>query len=348
MKSKYAIIFVLIFIVAAGGAIAIVGGASRGAAQTTSTVHALGKFSQSFCLNSGNASAQQIAIENGITCFRTDIGLNQNEMSFISNTSNEGAQYLGILDYATLGVQIVNGSCVSKCNWTLNDWNASVENAIADYPEVHTWEIWNEPLVPIFSSGYENMSALNYYKMIRSAYTIIKARRPNDTVVCFGGAFIFPFSDVQAEYPFYLQVWNYGASKYCDAISLHSYTLPYYNLTQPVYSSGADIESEYNYTLNLFENMTRKPIWITETGTVSNNGTSSVNDLNDQQAAFLTQEFNFFSRYPFVKRVYWFHLADSYGQGQNYGLLDNTLQPKPAWYSFLYFVKNETSPNATV
>ncbi len=346
MNLKYAVAATIAIVIIVGILISVVlwsmnSTAGRGAGRPE------GRFLQSFCVNAGNMSSMLIAIENGISCFRTDISLEPGEISFVSNTSNRGAQYLGILDYATLGVRIDNGTCVSMCNWTINDWNASIENALSSYPEVHTWEIWNEPLVSLFENGYENGSALNYFNMIRSASMIIKSRYPNDTVVCFGGAQLYPLNQVQLEYSFYRQVWGYGASKYCDAVSLHSYTQPYYNLSQITFYN-VTMRQVDNFTLNLYENMTKKPIWITETGIPSNNWTVGVNYSEQKQASFLTQDFYFFTSYPFVKRIYWFHLADSYSQLDNFGLLNHSVKPKPSWNAFLYFSKNETPPNATV
>ncbi len=177
--------------------------------------------------------------------------------------------------------------------------------------------------------------------MIKSSYSIIKKANPNATIVCFGGAQTFPFSVMQNEYAFYKQVWEYGADKYCDAISLHSYILPYSNLNQSL-AGNATIEEELNYTLNLYENLTGKPIWITETGLPSNsNYTLSLNFTEQEQASFLNQDMNFFASYPFVKRIYWFHLVGYASRGLDYGLLNaSTLQPKPAWRTFLCFLHN--------
>ena len=288
-------------------------------------------YTQGFCLNAApNSTAMAAAVGNGIKCFRTDISLSPAEISFVSNVTRAGGQYLGILDYDTLGVQIANGACAQNCNWTLADWNASVEDALAAYPEVHAWEIWNEPLVPIFESGYENGSAHDYYNMIKGASTIIKTKYPNDTVVCFGGAQVYPES--YAEFQFYQQVWNYGASKYCDAVSLHAYSNGDYNF--------ADVAQEYNYTLGLYENLTGKPVWVTETGLPS-----SGSGLSPQrQAAFLSQDLDFFAAHQYVKRIYWFHLVGAASGGADYGLLNSsTLQPKPAWSAFLRFTGNTIS-----
>ncbi len=299
-------------------------------------------FPQKFCFaGSQNSTAVAYALADGAKCFRSDVYLNQSDSGLISNVSNNGGEYLGILDYATVGAQPSPRGCVSGCNWTLSTWNASVANAILNYPEIKTWEIYNEPLFPNFMSGYDNGSALNYFNMMASASQAIKGRNPNATVVCFGGAELFPLSTLQIEYGFYKQVWNYGASRYCDAISLHLYTLPYYDLGQRAYSN-ATVMQTLAFTLNLYENLTGKPVWITETGMPSNIWYLSLNDSEQRQASFLKQDLTFLASYPFVARIYWYALMNS--GGPDFGLLNSsTLSPKPAWSTFLYFVKNSTS-----
>ncbi len=298
-----------------------------------------GNYNQSFCLNAApNMTAMRLAISSGVTCFRTDIALTAADEGYVSNVTKDGGSVLGILDYETVGAQPSPNGCTGVCNWSLNDWNASVYNALSEYPEVNEWEIWNEPLVPNFASGYENASALDYYEMIKSAYAIIKSREPNSTIVCFGGAQLFPMGAVRYEYQFYSKVWAYGASRYCDAISVHSYSQPYYNTSQQA-EYGMTLGQELNLTLNAYENLTGKPIWVTETGYASNGSTLS----NQLQASALRQSMDFLSQYGFVRRIYWFHLAGSSGAA-DFGLLNpKTLQPKPAWYSFMYFARNESS-----
>ncbi len=301
-------------------------------------------YSQAFCVNGlpATGAALSLALSNGVRCFRTDIAFTPSEIGFVANATASGAQYLGILDYDTLGAQPSQRGCLSGCNWTIAAWNASVSKAIAKYPEVHEWEIYNEPLASLFMSGYDNGSALNYFNMIRSASMIIKAREPNATVVCFGGAELFPVQQVEQEYSFYKKVWQYGASRYCDAISIHVYSLPLYSLNQSV-GANYTLGMLYNLTLNLYENMTGKPVWITETGITSNNFTAGLNLSEQKQASFLAQDLGFFSKYAFVKRIYWFDFSDSTNNGQDYGLLNSTMQPKPSWYAFLGFVHNSTA-----
>ncbi|MDE1768354.1 MAG: hypothetical protein KGH62_03220, partial [Candidatus Micrarchaeota archaeon] len=250
------------------------------------------------------------------------------------NTSDIGAQWLGILDYAT----------VNSTNWTLSDWNASVSEAVAQYPQIREWEIWNEP--EYFGSSYQDWNSTHYFYMIRSASMIIKSRYPNDTVVCFGGATTHPLfgsNSVAYEYPFYEQAWKLGASKYCDAISLHAYDdYQQYNLSKLGYNgNGLTMGGEWNYTIGLYENLTHKPIWITETGLESPN---SYTDSNEQ-TLYMNQTLRVLSASPFVKRVYWFQLA-SYPNFP-WGLIQlpyfgfQQMEIKPAWNIYVNFSKNE-------
>lgn len=346
MRSSYIAAIAIVLIIAVSACILIYEGQQHTAAATHAAA-AVQRYNQTFCVNGlpQNYTALGIASSNGIDCFRTDISFTPQQLAFVSNATADGAQYLGILDYNTVGAQISDGACASGCNWTLATWNASVANAVREYPGVTAWEIWNEPLASLFASGYDNGSALNYFNMIRSASTIIKAHNPNATVVCFGGAELYPLQEVEYEYEFYSQVWQLGAAKYCDAISVHVYSLPYDNLNQTL-GEGFTLGMFYNATLNVYENMTHKPIWITETGIPSNNFTAGLNLSEQDQASFLNQDMQFFSKYPFVRRIYWFDFWDSPGGTQDYGLLNGSLQPKPAWYSFVRFVGNSTENKA--
>src|SRR5208283_2673358 len=97
----------------------------------------------------------------------------------------------------------------------------------------------------------------NYYEVTKSPYEIIKAKEPNSTVVCFGGA---PISDYYT-FEWYSQVWGYGAARYCDAISIHAYVGGAALLNQ---SGNAQYWVE---GLSAYWNLTHKQVWITETGT---------------------------------------------------------------------------------
>ncbi len=257
-----------------------------------------------------------------------------------------GGHYVGILDYVTVGAKTSPYGCTAGCNWSLNDWNASVENAIALYPEVHVWEIWNEPQFPEWQSGFENGSAYNYYLMLKSAYLRIKSHNSSDTVLCFGGDNIYTGGQgpSYSDYAWAQKVWGYGAMNYCDAVSLHAYTSFTFLMADRPDGSNQTMGSIYNETLAAYENMTGKPIWITEVGIPSNNGNGTPVNLNDsiaKQSEFLNQTYSLLLSKPYVKGIFWFNLVgyEHPPYEIDYGLLNyTTLQPKPSFYELLRFM----------
>lgn len=260
------------------------------------------------------------------------------EEQLVGNITAQGGRFLGILDYNTVGAQIQGGRCLSGCGWNLTDWNNSVEAAVEAYPEVHLWELWNEPLVPMFQDGFQNGSAHNYYLMARSAYRIIKAHNSSDTVVCLGGDNIYSpgEGEDQAGFDWASEVWSYGAVDYCDAISLHLYTGFSYLMGQTPAGSYQGVGSSVNQTLAAYESRTGKPIWITEMGIPSNNGTGLGNTLDNseyKQALFLNQSYRLLLAKSYVRGIFWFNLVGSADGSYafDFGLLNQTtLAPKPA------------------
>lgn len=277
-------------------------------------------FSVGVCTH-GNESSELFAIKDGIKYFRTDITNEQQQISLLNYEHSLGAEYLGILDYATLP----NG--ISNKNWSLNEWNESVEEAVKSYPWISTWEIWNEPYVENFQTGFMNGSAYNYYLIIKSASTIIKSYEPNATIVCFGGAPI----DSYYVFEWYARVWSYGAYRYCDAISIHAYP------PGPELLNNSTI-NKWKEALGMYENLTGKPIWITEIGMPANSTFPGFSP--SLQNKFLIQSFDLLNSIGYVKRVYWYDLWGLSDMGQNnFGLLNLTINstPYPAWRSFLIF-----------
>lgn len=297
---------------------------------------------------SGNETAMDFAVNNRVKYFRTDIRMNSTQMQNISRLSNEGVQILGILDYDTLGAQPSSSGCLSNCNWTLNDWNKTVSQAVLAYPEVHVWEIWNEPLATLFQSGFNNGSAYNYYLMAKSAYSIIKQHNSSDTVICLGGANMYSSGSApdQSSLGWTKEAWSYGLGSYCDGISLHAYTSFIYLPSQRPADASQTAGQILNESLSDYENLTGKPIWITETGLPSNNESEiGLNDSEQKQAEFVNQTLYLLLSKKYVKGVFWFNLAGYADPPYNldFGLLNgSTLEPKPSWYSFKGFLNRSS------
>ena len=295
---------------------------------------------------STNQKAMLFAIHSGVNYFREDIGLNSNQEANIKNLSNKGAHFIGILDYETLHLST---PCTSNCSWTLQDWNNTVEEAVKAYPEVHIWEIWNEPQLPIFQSGFQNGDPYNYYLMVKSAYNIIKSYNSSDIILCFGGDNVYTgqakATTNNSDFQWAYSAWQYGLSNYCDMISLHVYTGDTFLMNQTAHGSNETVGEIISNQLDLYENLTDKPIFITETGISSNNGTGFYNLNNSQykQNLFLNQAFNLYLSKPYIRGIIWFNLIGYVHPPYNidFGLLSNlsnNIQPKPAWYTFINYI----------
>lgn len=287
-----------------------------------------------------NNSASKIVYSDNIRWLRFDLNLNNQSVSYINNLTNMNFSILGIIDYQTLGLKLNANGCVSGCNWTLSDWNNTVKQAVLKYPNVHVWEIWNEPQFKEFDSGFQNGSPYNYYVTLKSAYNIIKSQHPNDTVLCLGGDNIYePNGGSLYDYIWAQKVWSYGANKYCSAISLHAYSSFVYLLNQTPQGNNSDIQNIFNNQLNKYENLTEKPIWITETGIPSSMNASYNNIIgasSSKQSIFINQSMNFFLSKSYVSGVFWFNLYGNVSRpyNLNFGILNQNLSKKASYFAF--------------
>lgn len=175
--------------------------------------------------------------------------------------------------------------------------------------------------------------------MLKGAYKIIEQNDPNNTVLCLGGdnLFLGNISGSEYDYNWAKSLWSYNASRYCTAISLHAYSdmLP---LNSYIPGTNMTMRNEFSLYLNLYENLTQKQIWITESGMPSNNGTGTygLNNSLLNQAKYLNGSFNLFLSKPYVKAVLWFHLVGFTSNGYNfdYGLFYKNMTPKLAIYPY--------------
>jgi len=233
---------------------------------------------------------------------------------------------------------------ISSCGWSLQDWDANVSRLVEAFPNVHAWEIWN---VPDFNQGGYlcceddvTLMAHHYFDMLKDAYQIIKAHNPNDSVIAFSLLVMTDWAGPKHEWikQFVEKVWELGAADYCDAISFHAFTrdTPTYWVDRP--------GSAWQARLEMFEAVTGKPVWITETGMPSNNADKGATP--ESQATYLTHAFSFFGQYSYVKVVIWSYLYDPSDQA-DYGLLTvapiSEQAPKPAYYAFQHFTKKQTT-----
>ncbi len=323
-KTKIALVLALLLIIATASVLLL---AERSTTMQIKSRHF--NFTLGVCTH-GNESSEITALKAGVRNFRTDITLSASQIRLMDYEHERyNASYLGILDYDTLP-----GGSQDK-NWSLSMWNESVKAAVEAYPWISEWEIWNEPWVKQFQTGMVNGSAYNYFLIIKAAANAIRSLEPNATIVCFGGA---PIGSPQI-FEWYAEVWSYGAWKYCNAVSVHAY------LPSPIVTNFSDEWAQY---LNAYENLTHKPIFITEFGFPASSKLIPGYSQKSQME-FMEEGLDTFSSLPYIKQVYWYDLwgLSDGALGNDYGLLNLTNPsngtPNLAWYTFLQAYR-ESSP----
>lgn len=283
--------------------------------------------------NLTDAQAALLA-ESGINWIRGDVTDNNDygwnniyQLAIAYNLS-----LIGTLDHITMNEQPFN----------LTDWEQAVNASVVAYGDmVHVWEIWNEPFFEDNYLGCFNGSAETYFELLKTAFTIIKAIDPTDIVLGLGGLPLYSSTDgplysnityVDYSINFTKELWSMNATNYCDAISLHAY--PYGNYTKE------HAETYYNNTLGVYQNITGKPIWITETGQYSHQTNTTFTEQD--QADYLSTSYQLFKEHK-VEAYIWYELSDNSLYPQySFGLYNIDLTPKEALNRYIELTRLTT------
>ncbi|CAN5117116.1 hypothetical protein BH09ACT12_BH09ACT12_19470 [soil metagenome] len=191
---------------------------------------------------------------------------------------------------------------------------------------VKHWEIWNEPNFAKYFGGESTHATAPeiYTKLLKKAYRAIKAERKRSTVVA--GA-LAPGADDDEGYSmptFVRRMYEAGARRFFDAISLHPYTTTTSASWTRVYGDVAQVR-----TLMVQHRNSRRKIWYTELGhTTPIDGLSQVT-----QAAWVTKELALAAEQPYIGPAFLYAIRDSGPDAsqysQNFGtLLTYDFQPK--------------------
>lgn len=282
-----------------------------------------------------NASQAQFLSEHGIWV-EADVEINKPEGNW-ANIYNLTKQY---------NISLIGKLCHVTMDWntsfTLQDWNRTVQTAEAAYGDtVKVWEIWNEPTASNFYCGYYDGNSTKYTEMLKAAYQIIKTQSPNSTVIGLGGLHMYSGGEsfVENSTRFANEVAALGGMDYCDAVSLHAY--PWGN------NDSAVVETAFNNSLTQYRNVTgNKDVWVTEIGQHSNSWNFTASD----QDSFLNGTFTFFSSQN-VTAYIWYELNDNgrieNDQLTNFGLYDNSSNPKPARDTLVALTEKLNAPSPT-
>ncbi len=133
----------------------------------------------------------------------------------------------------------------------LSQWNYTVKQVLADFPNLHYWEIWNEPIY--FQYGYQEYSnPIHYLNMLKSAWEIAHTVNNAPYIIGFGGVYYSQDSYVS-------NLMSMGAGSYINAISIHTHPL-HTGITNWINQTVSQIKFLQQYNL---------PIWDTEAGLIN-------------------------------------------------------------------------------
>jgi polysaccharide biosynthesis protein PslG len=213
---------------------------------------------------------------------------------------------------------------------------------------IEAWEVWNEPNLSDFFVG----NAAAYAQLLRAAYPAFKSGDSNALVV-FGG----PSGN---DTDFLRNVYAAGIRGAFDVMANH----PYQGIADAA-PEVPDDGTKYNLShVRSVHDLMRangdgaKQIWFTEFGWSSHANPPRVENWNrgvtaEQQADFLVRTIKFVgTTYPYVTNIFWYNerdLASGNAQLDNYGLLDRSLAPKPAYKALKAYLVGGTSsrPSST-
>jgi hypothetical protein len=232
-------------------------------------------------------------------------------------------------------------------NWTLQNWHDYVVKVVDASPSVHIWDVWNEVAGIDRWSGYLKANGpQGYVQMLKDAYQTIKAHNSNDVVLCYGGLPTFVPSDSNIDFynrgrwtdtpEFHVarNIWSFGASSFCDGISMHPYSQNLYMLdefptsVQGRVKSNLSMRQIWQGIIQSYHDLCRKPVYFTETGFPANVSLQ-------RQSQYLTQSFEFLSGLPFAQMVLWWNLAGVSQNNLDFGLYDSNGNPRPVLSSFV-------------
>jgi polysaccharide biosynthesis protein PslG len=183
----------------------------------------------------------------------------------------------------------------------------------------HAFEIWNEQNATGFwPSG---VNAADYFNMLQTCYTAIKAADPQ-AIVLNGG-----LTDGSNTTNYLASLYALGAKNYFDAWSQHTYakTPQYETIVSKVRS------------IMVANGDSGKKIWMTECGWLTSSNVAETGAVSfNRQAHYLTNMFTRLASYPYVEMACWY-TSRSYDENTHegsFGLMLPDFTRKPAFYAY--------------
>ncbi|MGV0643251.1 beta-galactosidase [Mycolicibacterium sp. XJ2546] len=193
---------------------------------------------------------------------------------------------------------------------------------------VSSWEVWNEPNVPIFF-GHLDDRAARYTELLKAAYPAIKAAQPHSTVLAAGMSRAYA---PDAPPTFVEAMYELGAKDFFDAMAMHPYVYPA-GLAVDDHNGWSDVERVRQLMIDNGDG--RKKIWMTEIGAPTAAATAG-GVSQQEQAQQITDVLAKAARTDYSGPVFIYSIrdidtADVADDQDNFGaLLTSDWQPKAA------------------
>jgi hypothetical protein len=210
------------------------------------------------------------------------------------------------------------------------------------------YEVWNEPDENTY--WHPGPNAAQYASLLKATYAAVKSPQGDPS------ATVLPGPMTGNNYDWLSQLYDNGAGGSFDAVSVHTDTACLVDGPDQFYRENGRLARFTFLGYRALKDLMNargddgKPIWMTELGWTSTNGSptscqrgmwagkkpSGVNEAD--QAKHLTKAYSCLANDPYVTEASWFTLRDTKGAGfdelDHYGLLHVDGAPKPALAAF--------------
>jgi hypothetical protein len=193
--------------------------------------------------------------------------------------------------------------------------------AVARYPQIRHWQVWNEPENPTYWSPRDPAA---YTRLLQTVYPAIKNANP-DAQVVLGG--IVPY-----DLRYFREILDLGAWDFFDVVAVH----PYLDPAMP--ESGQIGRMGINSVESLVDARGGKPIWATEFGWATGPSSRAPSGVSEDDQASLLVRSMVLVHSSGADRTFWYTLKDD--PGNPYGLFrwgggqTDYSQPKPSYTAF--------------
>lgn len=211
-----------------------------------------------------------------------------------------------------------------------SDFQEFLQAAMERYPDIHVWEIWNEPNSKLFSPPRPD--AAKFVALLHAAGRARLFAGSHAKLVTGGLA---PGAEVGIP-EFAEDIARRGAFRYVDALGVHPYSP-----REPQESGSSFLELP-----KLHRSVSRAAghsvdLWVTEYGYPNAKVSSGYGAPADErgQALRLQKAFAIAVGWPWLKRLTWYGFRDDcndpFHPDCRFGLLREDFTPKLVWYGYL-------------